>query len=80
MVADAAFDVIAVAVEHAGGDGDVLLEDLALLELHAQVAVRLPFLGDEDDAAGVAVEAMDDAGPVVAVELRSGGRSETAGR
>ena len=62
-------DVVAVAVEHARGDGDVLLEDLARLELHAQVAVRLLLLGDEDDAAGVAVEAVDDARPVVAAEL-----------
>ena len=60
-MADAALDVIAVAVEHARGDGHVLLEDLAPLELHAQFAVRHLFLGHQDDAAGVAVEAMDDA-------------------
>src|ERR1700737_43553 len=53
MMADAALDVIAVAVEDALGDRDVFLEDLAGLELHAQGAVGLLFLGDEDDAAGV---------------------------
>src|SRR5207248_6597692 len=58
---DAALDVIAVAVEDAVDQGPVLLEDLAQLELHAQVAVRLLLLGDQDDAAGVAVEAMHDA-------------------
>ncbi len=66
MVADARLDVIAVAVQHALGDGPILLEHLARLELGAEVAVRVFFLGDEDGAAGVAVEAVDDARPVVA--------------
>ena len=69
VVRDPRFDVVAVAIEHAGGDGDVLLEHLARLELHAQVAVGLLVLGDQDDAAGVAVEPVDDARPVVAVQL-----------
>src|SRR5690348_2207039 len=67
MMSDAALDVIAIAVEHAGRQSDVFLENLALLEQLAQIAVRLFFLGDEDDAAGVAVEAMDDAGAIIAV-------------
>src|SRR5207253_4644170 len=66
VVADAALDVIAVAVEHALGDGPVLLEHLARLELVTEVAVRLLFLGHQDDAAGVAVQPMHDARPVVA--------------
>src|SRR5262249_51628751 len=68
VVADAALDVVAVAVEHALGDGHVLLEDLARLELHGQVAMGSLFLGDEDDAGGVAVEAVDDAGAIVAIQ------------
>ena len=80
VVADPALDVVAVAVEHAGGDRDVLLEDLARLELHAQVAVRRFLLGDEDDAAGVAVEAVDDARPVVAAELAQLAEVELRGR
>src|SRR5262249_12681112 len=67
VVADAPLDVIAVAVQHAGGDGHVLLENLAVLEQGAQLAVCRLFLGDKDDAAGVAVETVDDARPVVAV-------------
>ena len=45
--------------------------------LRSRWAVLL--LGDEDDAAGVAVEAMDDAGPVVAVEVAELGEVETQG-
>src|SRR5437660_12202978 len=69
MLADAAFDVVAVTVDDAGGDGEVFLEYLAILELQAQLAVRLFFLGNEDDSARVAVQAVDDAGPVVAVGM-----------
>src|SRR5260370_34485724 len=69
MMADAALDVIAVPIEHPGGNGQVLLEDLAQFELHAQFAVAKLVLGHEDDAAGVAVETVDDARPVIAVQM-----------
>src|SRR5262249_35676658 len=69
MVADAFFDVIAIPVEDAGGEGEILLEDLAALELSAEVAVGGLFLRNEDDAAGVAVEAVDDAGAVIARDV-----------
>ena len=68
-MADAAFDVIAVPVEDAGGDGNVFLEHLAVLELQAQLAVRRFLLGNQNDAAGVAVQAVDDTGAVVAVQV-----------
>src|SRR5437899_2467131 len=68
MMADPPFDVIAVAVEHAGRDGDVFLEDFAVLELQAHIAMRHLVLGYENDAAGVAVQAVDDAGPVIPAE------------
>ena len=79
VVADAAFDVIAVAVEDAGRYSDVLFEDFPHLKLHTEIAVRRVLLGDDDDAAGVAVEPVDDAGPVVAVEVAELGEVETQG-
>src|SRR5262245_30400367 len=61
MVADTFLDVVAVAVEHARGEGEIFLEDLAALELGAEVAVCGLFLRDQNDAARVAVETVDDA-------------------
>src|SRR5467141_2195051 len=66
VAGDAALDVVAVAVEHAGRDRLILLEDAPLLELEAEVAVGHLVLGDQDDAAGVAVEAVHDPRAVVA--------------
>src|SRR5438552_11247460 len=68
MASDLALDVVAVPVDDASGDGRVFLEDLAMLKLVAQVAVGELVLGNEDDAARVAVEPVDDAWPVVAVQ------------
>src|SRR5262249_8929744 len=85
VMGDAALDVIAVAVEHSRRQGDVFLENLALLEQHAQITVRLLLLGYKDDAAGIAVETVDDAGAVVAVdaaelvEVEAQGVNEGAG-
>src|SRR5262249_13524868 len=66
VLADAAFNVVAVAIEHSGGNRRIFLEDLAQLELHAQLAVGELILGDQDNAAGVTIEAENDAWPVFA--------------
>ena len=66
MHADGAVDEIAVAVRPAGDDREILLLDRAVLELEGQFVVRPVVAGDEDDAAGVAVEAMDDPRPQLA--------------
>src|SRR5262249_11768114 len=67
--ADPAFDVVAIPVEGARRDGDVLLEDFAALELVAQVTVRLLILGYENHAAGVAIQPMDDTRPMLAADV-----------
>ena len=69
MMRDPPLDVVAVAIEDALRDRDVLLEDLPGLELHAQLTVRPLFLGDEDRSGRVAVEAMHDARPIFAALL-----------
>src|SRR5690606_2542288 len=79
VVGDFPLYVVAVPVEHAGGQGDVLLEDLAEFELQRQLAVGLLLLGDQDGAAGVAVEAVDDAGAVVAVVVAEVVEAEAQG-
>ena len=45
------------------------LKTLRFSNCMRQLAVRRFFLGHEDDAAGVAVEAVDDAGAIIAVEV-----------
>src|SRR5205823_4515922 len=69
MLGDPPFDVVAVAIQHPGLDGLVFFENLARLELKAQIPMALLFFGDEDHATGVAVEAVDDAGPILAAGL-----------
>ena len=54
-----------VAVE----EGEVGLGDLALGEHLAEFAVGAVVFGDEDEAAGLLVEAMDDAGAEVAADV-----------
>ena len=54
-----------VAVE----EGDVGLGDLAAGEHLAELAVGAVVFGDEDEAAGLLVEAMDDAGAEVAADV-----------
>ena len=77
MAADACFDVVTVTVEHAGGDGQILLEDLAVLELQGEILVDQLVLGHEDDAARVAVKAMHDARPVFTAQCAE--RTEVEG-
>jgi hypothetical protein len=59
---DGGFVFFEVAVE----EGDVSFGDLALGEHLAEFAVGAVVFGDEDEAAGLLVEAMDDAGAKVA--------------
>ena len=61
MHLECAVDVVGIAAEFADDDGDVFLEDLAGLELHRQFAMGGVVLGDEDHAARVLVEPVDDA-------------------
>jgi len=69
MLGDPPLDVVAVAIQHAGRNGLVFLKNLARLELKAQIPMALLFFGDEDHAAGVAVEAVHNAGPILAARL-----------
>ena len=50
-------------------EGEVGLGDLALGEHLAEFAVRAVVFGDEDEAAGLFVEAMDDAGAEIATDV-----------
>ena len=63
MHADGAIDEVAVAVRPAGDNGEIFLLDRAVLKLEGEFVVCAVGAGDEDDAAGVAVEAMDDSRP-----------------
>src|SRR5438093_843530 len=69
MPANLTFDVITIPIQLAGRDRQVFLEHLANLELHAHFPVRQLILGDEDDAAGIPVKTVNDAGPMVAVKV-----------
>src|SRR5262249_35186375 len=68
MMADASLNIVAVAIQVAGRDGDIFLEDLPQLELHAEVTMSHFVLGHENHPAGVAVEPVYDASPVVTVD------------
>ena len=59
--ADRPLDVVAVALRDAVDQRQVFLVDLALLELQRQPAVGQVVLDDDQQAGGVAVEAVDDA-------------------
>src|SRR6266566_4500636 len=64
-----------VAVE----EGEVGLGDLALGEHLAKLAVGAVVFGDEDEAAGLLVEAMDDAGAEIAADVGELGEVEEEG-
>ena len=64
MEPDRPFDVVAVALGDARDQGEVLLLDRALLELLGELPVGEVVLGDDQQAGGVAVEAVDDPGPL----------------
>ena len=79
VVHDPFFDIVAVAVEHALGDHRVFLEHLAGFKQHGQVAVGVFLLGDQDGARGVAVEPVNDAGAVIAIDSRQLREMKTEG-
>ena len=60
---DRLVDPVAVQLGPAGDQGEILLFDRAGLELRGQAGVGQVVPGHEDHAAGVAVEAVDDARP-----------------
>ena len=60
VFADRFVDHVAIEIGHADDDRQVFLFHLARFELGGQGIVRLVVLGDDDHAARVAVEAMDD--------------------
>ena len=61
MHADRPIDQVAIQPRPAADDGKILLLDRAMLELQGQLVMGPIVAGHEDDAAGVAVEAVDDA-------------------
>ena len=61
MHADGAIDDVAIEFRPARHDGKIFLLDGAVLELRGQLEVGAIGAGHEDNAAGIAVEAMDDA-------------------
>ncbi len=62
VLAQGQVDLALVALDKAGHDGDVTLDDLAPLELPAQVAVGVGVEGHHHDARGLTVEAVGDPG------------------
>jgi hypothetical protein len=67
--ADRQVDQVAVVVGYATDDGGVLFLDRPLFELGGERQVRRIVLGDDDDSAGIAVQAMHDARPGAAADL-----------
>ena len=68
VLADRHVDHVRQQLRHAVDDGHVGLLDRAVLELPGDAPMGLVALGDEHDAGGVAVEAVQDARPPVAVD------------
>ena len=69
VVADGVVDEIAVAVGAAHDDGQVFFADGSVFELGGEVGVGGVVFGDDDCAAGVAVETVDNAGSCGAAML-----------
>ena len=65
VLADGQVDLAAVLEGMAGDQGVVGLLGLAILELPTEFSVGLRVERHDDDAAGVAIEPMDDPGPGV---------------
>lgn len=63
MVADRFVDNIPVAIGHAEHNGQIFLFYFAGFELGRERVVGLIVFGDDDDAACLAVESMNDSGP-----------------
>ena len=64
--ADRLLDVVTVALGHAVDQCQVFFLHAAVLELKSELVVNALVLGDDQEARRVAVEAVDDAGPVFA--------------
>ncbi len=82
-LAERCVDLAAVGRGHAVDEGQVGLADLAAVELAVEAAVRGGVLGEDDDAAGGAVEAVDGeepAGVVRAEELGQAARARLGHR
>ncbi len=69
VAGDGEVDGDVVLCEVAVDEGEVGFGDLAAGEHVAELAVGAVVLGDEDDAAGLLVEAVDDAGAEVAADV-----------
>ena len=70
VATDREVDGDVVLGEAAVNEGDVGLFELATREHLAELAVGAVVLGDDDDAAGLLVEAVDDSGAEFAAEVR----------
>ena len=79
VAGDGEGDGSVVLFEVAVEEGDVGLGDLALGEHLAELAVGAVVFGDEDEPAGLLVEAMDDAGAEIAAYVRELGEVEEEG-
>ena len=88
MHAGVGFDVITFEFDLAPNNGPVLLGDFPTFELPAKPVVHLVILGDDQHAAGVAVEPMHDprasrpaggAEPAGEMKLQGGGQGAPAG-
>ena len=66
MKADRLLDVITVALGHAVDECQVFFLDAAELELKSQLVMDALVLGDDQEAGRVAIEPVDDSGPVFA--------------
>src|SRR6516225_3855462 len=70
MKPDRLLDVIAVALRDARDQRQIFLLNLPALELQRQLAMGLVVLGDNDQARGVTVQPMHDAGSALAGQRR----------
>ena len=70
MKADRLLDVVAVALGNAVDERQVFLLDAAKLELESELVMDALVLGDDQEAGRVAIEAVDDPGPILAGERR----------
>jgi hypothetical protein len=78
-LADRGVDPAAVGRGHAVDEGEVGLEDLAPVELAVEVAVGGGVLGEDDDAARAAVEAVDGEELAGVMRAEEGGEAALAG-
>ena len=68
MRSDRLLDAIAIAIGRGADQRDVLFAHRAAGELAGELQVARVVFGDEDQAAGVAIESVDDPGPLGAAD------------